>query len=208
MSEQNRNTDVSPIRHDISDDITIIRFQGSTKIVALISNLGRFDGTLDEIITEFKTSIIDGLPDFSKMTDDLLKQKITSALRDLFLIRTDAQSTSDRVAVQIDGCFKMHIWVESAYIRYELYFNRPRTNRSINPYWLSDEVTEAIRNAITDEFLSNASTIDLLADLLVLIVKRHALNIQYVSDRFQKCLSTLLAFQRGYNRRTPDDIRP
>lgn len=194
MNEQNLNTDASPIRSDISDDITIIRFQGSTKVVALIANLGRFDGTLDEIITEFEASIIDGLPDFSKMTDDLLKQKITCALRDLFLIRTDARSTSDCVSVKIDGGFEMHIWTEMSCIRYGLYFSHPRTNRSIDARWLSDEISEAIKNAITDEFLSNASTIDLLADLLVLTVKRHVLNIQYVSDRFRKCLSALLDF--------------
>ena len=194
MSEQNPNTNTSPIRHDISDDITIIRFQGSTKVVALIANLGRFDGTLKEIISEFETSIIDGLPDFSKMTNDLLKQKITCALRDLFLIRTDAKATSDSVVVTIDGGFRMHIWTEMSHIRYGLYFNHPRTNRSIDERWLSDEISETIENAITDEFLSNASTIDLLADLLVLTVKRHALNIQYVSDRFRKCLSALLDF--------------
>ena len=194
MSEQNPNTNASPIRHDISDDITIIRFQGSTKVVSLIANLGRFDGTLKEIISEFETSIIDGLPDFSKMTDDLLKQKITCALRDLFLIRTDAKATSDSVVVTIDGGFRMHIWTEMSRIRYGLYFNHPRTNRSIDERWLSDEISETIENAITDEFLSNASTIDLLADLLVLTVKRHALNIQYVSDRFRKCRSALVDF--------------
>lgn len=210
MSEQQPNSDPRTSRHDISEDVTVIRFKDSAKTVALIANLGRFDGTLDEIIATFKASVIEGLPDFTKMTDDLLRQKLKQGLRNLFMLdglygKNDFSISG--IPVYIKGVFDMRLWKQApGLVYYTIRFNRPVFNRPIDDHWVSFDVTEKIDNAITCEFIHNASSTDQLTDLITLMIKQRVLNIQYVSDRFRKCYEDLLKFKENLQKENADVV--